>query len=411
MQGLLARLKRGARDQNTDGGDPTQANRGEKANDGISGLMLNNFMREKDVSNQLERKDVQQDYESVESVIEIPDSRSNSRTDDAIDIVIAMNKVPKSRKSSTTGTKQGKKLTKSRGSRGSRVSLNSVSLSEKDDLEVSGLESDDDGMSTQRTSLLSSGQAWAAFEEAVKNIDSQVEYFTKKPKPNFVASNDFQHVMMDMYGNTEYGNTKGYTLLKKKLNGMARASTLATKVFAVAAAKGQEDRLQEETKQDVQDASDDVDDVDGESEPMTHVFAKRGWRMLKRQVNENVMEQKTQSTKLNWTMLQHTLKQMTNVERTRQDLYERYGIVPVVKEDGTMTCENQMLSERARALLQMNKDKGKENRRPHSYQPTPFHLRSQSQTSYTSKDKIYKGAKLPSVKTKKRPTTAKSSYT
>lgn len=406
MQGLLARLKT-VRDQNAEIDVPQRGD--------IHGIenhfTLNKFINHTD-SNEADNKIIVNGGTKVDNIDYLDSELETCRTDDAfeIDIVMASNKVSGKvrHRSSTSSPRQIARSTKTRGS---RVSLNSVSQSEKDDLDTLNLDSDDEVVTSQKSGRYSPAQAWAAFENCVKNIDnSSPEYFVKKPKPNFVSSGTFQQVMVDMYGNTEYGNTKGYTLLKQKLNNMARSTMLASRMMHVAVEKGQEDREKEESLEDEHVAESGQESV-GEPESVAKVYAKRGWKILKREVNETAMEQKIQSTKMNWTMLQHTLKQMSNVERTRQDLYERYGIVPTVLPDGTTVCENRMLSERARAQLYGRNKDGSEYKRPKSYQPPPTHLRSRSQAGFQNKLRDgTKGAKMPSIgRGRQRPMTAKLS--
>ncbi|KAH3815719.1 hypothetical protein DPMN_144250 [Dreissena polymorpha] len=152
--------------------------------------------------------------------------------------------------------------------------------------------------------------------------------------------------MVDMYGNTEYGNTKGYTLLKLKLGNMAKSSGLAARMMAKAVAKGQELRENEEPKNDCeQNVYDEPDGKTGElqedSESVTKVFAKRSWKAVSKQVNDDNKEHKYQAPpKFNLAMLQQTVQQMTNIKRSRQDLYERYGIVTTTLPDGRVVCEN-----------------------------------------------------------------------
>ncbi|KAH3693316.1 hypothetical protein DPMN_192720 [Dreissena polymorpha] len=234
--------------------------------------------------------------------------------------------------------------------RRSRVSLQSSAS----DVNVSVIDSEDgQGHATgPKNDAMTPQQVWAAFENCVKRIDNtSPECFAKKPKPTFVSSGTFQQVMLDMYGNTEYANTKGYTILKQKLSNMAKATGLAARMMNRIAYKGQDEDEEDDSFEYMGNDESDAGDEYFEPEGIIQATAKRGWTVLKRQVNENVMEQKTQTQKLNWLMLQHTLKQMSNMERARQDLYERYGIVPTTLSDGRVVCENQMLSDRARAQI------------------------------------------------------------
>lgn len=285
------------------------------------------------------------------------------------------NKMPgKVRNSSISSNTRRKVKPRTRGSRTSRVS----SASERDDIDTINLDSDDENLTSRSLEKVTPAQAWAAFEDCIKTIDnSNQDFLLKKPKPNFVSSGTFQKVMVDMYGNSEYGNTKGYTILKKKLNNMARSTMVASRMLQAAVVKGQEDREREEEQRLLEEA----ESKEQEPESVVQVCAKRGWKVLKREVNETVMEHKVQPTKLNWSMLQHTLKQMTNTEKTRQDLYERYGIVPTTLPDGTVVCENQMLSERARAQLYGRNKNGTHYKRPKSYQPPSVFSRASSRAS------------------------------
>lgn len=415
MQGLLARLK-AVRDQPAEPDVPLSEDVNgintwikDGFRHGIYSHSPSDHLINRTEVNSEDNKSVQNGYDGYNAE-ESESEREILRTPDdgaVIDIVMETNKLTRRTRGSSSNPRHSLKKTKSRGS---RVSLNSVALSE----ETLNLDSDDDAfVSSSPTEKYNPAQAWAAFENCVKNIDnSNPEYFVKKPKPNFVSSSTFQQVMADMYGNTEYGNAKGYTLLKQKLNNMARSTMLASRMMQAAVNKGQEEREMEETNAaDDMDAAPDVAaETQAEPESVTKVFAKRGWKILKREVNETVMEQKTQSTKLNWTMLQHTLKQMSNTEKTRQDLYERYGILPTTLPDGTVVCENRMLSDRARAQLYGRNKDGAEYKRPSSYQPPSLHLRSRSQASnYHNKfrDGAKSGKLSGSNRGRIRPITAK----
>ncbi|WAR23145.1 hypothetical protein MAR_036814 [Mya arenaria] len=387
MQSILARLKASAY-QNSDGNEAAETidDRIKRGPSPINGVVNNAEIRnEKCRKQNVPKLNLDISKALTETIIDIsPESSSTPDTDDAleIEIVMATNKSPSARVRQQSSSTSPRQLRKGSRNKGSRVSLNSIATG-KDDVDNTGLDSEDDN-DTQRSQMYTPQQAWSAFENCVKNIDNgNPEHFTKKPKPNFISSGTFQQVMVDMYGNSEYGNTKGYTVLKQKLNNMARATGLASRMMFSAINRGQEEREEEEARIAYGDTGEDEPDMSshGEPESVTKVFAKRGWKMLKRQVNENAMEHHTQSTKLNWVMLQHTVKQMTNTEKTRQDLYERYGIVPTKLDDGTFVCENRMLSERARSQMYGRTVDGREYMRPSSYQPNAARLRSRSQLS------------------------------
>ncbi|KAH3815768.1 hypothetical protein DPMN_144299 [Dreissena polymorpha] len=105
--------------------------------------------------------------------------------------------------------------------------------------------------------------------------------------------------------------------------------------------------------------------------------AYRDRKILNTRVKESAFEYKTQTQKLNWVMLLNTMKQISSIEKTEKDLYERYGIFQTTLPDGTVVCENRMLSDRAHSKLYAHT-----YRRPVSYQPPPLHLRSIAKTGY-----------------------------
>lgn len=387
MQGLLARLK------TLNQANPDLPNIFDDG--GRSKLDANNFTRVEDVK---QTSTPLQNGLSVESIDKLSEC-STARTESdvyAIDMVMSSNTRhhSKSRTSVSTLSTHGK-------ARGTRMS----EYSDRDDLDTEELDSDDEACTSKATTV-TTAQAWAAFENSIRVIDdSPVEYFVKKPKPNFVSSETFQSVMIDMYGNKEYGVTRGYTKLKEKISAIGRASSLATRMFTNAAAPKIEEGTDEpdHESEEVQPAK--VEEPEEGEQKLNKVFAKRGWKVLKRQVNETALENKTTSTKMQLAVLKQAVKQMTNAERTRQDLYERYGIVPTVLEDGTTIMENRMLSDRARDLIYGRaSDKGQENKRhnrPSSYQPLPTYLRALSRKTKVS-------STLPQIpKLKQRPTTAK----
>lgn len=51
--------------------------------------------------------------------------------------------------------------------------------------------------------------------------------------------------------------------------------------------------------------------------------AKRGWTLIRRHVREEAMKKKNKSS-MQWSMLQHTMKQMKNMDSAREDLYRKY---------------------------------------------------------------------------------------
>ena len=82
------------------------------------------------------------------------------------------------------------------------------------------------------------------------------------------------------------------------------------------------------TFQDIQEAMDQMsipeEEPTDDALPFNHptrVMARRRWQIIKRYIME---KQRKRGGNLAWTMLKHTIKNISNVERGRQRLYEKY---------------------------------------------------------------------------------------
>ncbi|KAL3869221.1 hypothetical protein ACJMK2_041930 [Sinanodonta woodiana] len=211
---------------------------------------------------------------------------------------------------------------------------------------------------------------WSKFSDSIKRIDNQHELFIKKPKPNFVSSGTFQQTMADMYGKTDYTKAKHMQRLKEKLSIVSKINSMTTHAFGFTTEKQTE---QEVDKTEYKEPKKDKDETNG-SNTITKEFARRGWKILKRDVQETVLKHKTSDAHLAWTILQQHFKGMSDMEKTRYELYQRYGVLPIIKPDGSSVLENTMLSDRAKANLS---DAARTGRiRPRSYQP-PSTLRKE----------------------------------
>ncbi|KAK6180206.1 hypothetical protein SNE40_012398 [Patella caerulea] len=230
---------------------------------------------------------------------------------------------------------------RSDSSRSSKYSSRKTALGSKDDIDNAttayGRQSRSVSVSSDATmdEAPVMRSAWKIFEDNIKNIDDSVDYFGQTPKPSFKASDEFQKVMVDLYGNPEYGQKIGYTQLKGKVGNI---SAMASRMVARKRAK--KDVLEDEVDMYVRP----------EPSKTTIENARRGWGILRRHVQEKVAENRNKASNLQWTMLGQTLRGMSNAERTRMDLYQRYGILPKLNNDGKYVRENTMLSQKARSL-------------------------------------------------------------
>ncbi|ESP00610.1 hypothetical protein LOTGIDRAFT_157892 [Lottia gigantea] len=182
--------------------------------------------------------------------------------------------------------------------------------------------------------------SWQVFANHIKNIDVATDYVTSVQKPNFKSSDIFQKVMVDLYGNPEYGQKIGYTQLRGKVGNI---SAMTSRMMARRRAKKDEALSQEEAELELL--------LHPPPSKRTLDNAKRGWVIIRRYVQEQITQKKCNDSNLKWTMLNQTLRAMSNTERTRMDLYQRYGLLPKLNKDGRFVRENSMLSERARVFL------------------------------------------------------------
>ncbi|KAK2163060.1 hypothetical protein LSH36_86g02051 [Paralvinella palmiformis] len=70
--------------------------------------------------------------------------------------------------------------------------------------------------------------------------------------------------------------------------------------------------------------------------------ASRGWAMIRRHIEEKAVERKQKSSAMNWTFLRQTISHMTDLEKGRQSLYERYLVNPDSWKDGFTNFPNEL---------------------------------------------------------------------
>ncbi|KAK2180544.1 hypothetical protein NP493_439g05022 [Ridgeia piscesae] len=176
------------------------------------------------------------------------------------------------------------------------------------------------------------GQAWSVFTEHVKCIDVNTMYFQEK-KLTPKSSTDFREVLTKMRG--ELDNTD-----KTAQTNYARALNLSThNQYHVNTARSSSQSISIDTLPAKQvepivegDGSSDNGEVDelGDNGPTEDEVdggkrrVARGWSIMRRGLHEQLLEHRKAHTAVGWNLLQHTLDQMTDAERARQTLYERY---------------------------------------------------------------------------------------
>ncbi|KAK3777624.1 hypothetical protein RRG08_021740 [Elysia crispata] len=203
-------------------------------------------------------------------------------------------------------------------------------------------------------SIYSMNLAWSMFENHVKLIDDCTGSLSNVPRRTFMSSPVFQNVMTDLYGRPEYSKTRAFLQLRSRIGNVAAfASRFLGRVKALHAMRA--------SSEDLDDEDDDFDfvdfDDDGEGfingrrrQPSAQTVenAKRAWKILRNRVMEEAAKKRMSRPALAWDVIRHTLRAGSNLERARLDIYQRYGLIPMVLPDGRVVQENTMLSERAR---------------------------------------------------------------
>ena len=195
--------------------------------------------------------------------------------------------------------------------------------------------------------------AWSMFENHVKLIDDCTGSLSNVPRRTFISSPVFQNVMTDLYGRPEYSKTRAFLQLRSRVGNVAAyASRFLGRVKALHAMRASSEEFNDD---DVDfDFEFDDDFVDGRRrQPSAETVenAKRAWRILRNHVMEEAAKKRMSRPALAWDVIRHTLRAGSNLERARLDIYQRYGLIPMVLPDGRVVQENTMLSERARQAL------------------------------------------------------------
>ncbi|XP_013078316.2 uncharacterized protein LOC106064342 [Biomphalaria glabrata] len=174
---------------------------------------------------------------------------------------------------------------------------------------------------------------------------------TKSPcKRIFNSSKEFLTVLEEFYYPKEVVNSHNQTI-KHKDDLQPIANRIIGKVKAIGALKVLE-KLNQRSK---------FPDIGGAARVEN---ARRRWGLLRSYVRDLAARKRMRKASMNWTLLRHTVKGMGNLERSRHDLYVRYGLVPVVTKDGKVIKENMMMSNRPQSLAAPGHVTSKHKTRP-----------------------------------------------
>ena len=148
---------------------------------------------------------------------------------------------------------------------------------------------------------------WQMFEEQIKSIDDSSLMCFKKENTNFKASDAFKETMGELYSEHIPEETPSRAGATPSVYGV-RFTNLAR--FAL-------NRRNTEIN---------------EKQMALKLAARRGWNKIRRNIQEAQMQRKNSEANMGWRFLQATLRNMTDMERARQDLYKRYLFQPIESE-------------------------------------------------------------------------------
>lgn len=297
-------------------------------------LLLNNFFHERPTTAHVKQDNGRGSRQSVSINIDLSASRQSVEFQTPRD----------------TSSRQNSRMKSSVLQDSDRSSAYSQTLGSDEDISISDLEDDyvDPRYSDKANNY------WSNLDDSIKRISDDSDKLALKPRPNFKSSEVFKDVMIDMSGNVEYGVSKGYTLLKQKVRNLTNMTSMTAKALSQATSNGQGEV---ESKDDDSDSDDDEIKAaskreNEQKELVSNVGgAKRAWRVLKTHVKETGFEQRTTNVKMNWEAIRHHVSGISDLDRARQDLYERYGFLPTLQEDGSKVCKNIMWLNRTRAQI------------------------------------------------------------
>ena len=219
-----------------------------------------------------------------------------------------------SRKNSKRGL-----LKRSKGWRHGSVSGDDIGL--EDSVSFSNLESP------------RSMSAWDEFENHIKQVnDTPLLMEFDEKTLDFKCSDTFKRIM------NEIGPNK-----VKKTEKRMSVSSLGRRRSTVIDEADEKDVNEEEDDEDYED-----DDDDFISDYLDHTKrrrrpALRAWGLMRRHIQEVRVEKRMATGSINWDFLRQTISALSDMERARQELYEKYIYKPNWWADGLSRCPEHLI--------------------------------------------------------------------
>ncbi len=224
-------------------------------------------------------------------------------------------------RTASQSTLQSSASTPMRGPRGRRMSrkVSKALMRAQQANDNSTRESTDDLSNNLQTS------AWDAFETHLKlvNENNMLMEFENKTL-DFKCSEPFKKIMNEMAP-------------KPKIKKPERQESESKVGVAFEEKEEDEDDSEEES-----DLDDDLEDDEAQVRRRRR-RALRAWALIKRNVQEMRMERRKSAGSINWDFLRQTITALTDMEKARQELYDKYIYKPNWWADGLSQCPDHLL--------------------------------------------------------------------
>ena len=195
---------------------------------------------------------------------------------------------------------------------------------------------DDIGMedSVSFSNLVSprSMSAWDEFENHIRQVnDTPLLMEFDEKTLDFKCSDTFKRIM------NEIGPKKVKTIEKRM-----SVSSLGRRRSTIIDEADEKDASEEEDDEDYED-DDDYFSEDSDPTKRRRRPALRAWGLMRRHIQEVRVEKRMATGSINWDFLRQTITALSDMEKARQELYEKYIYKPNWWADGLSRCPEHLI--------------------------------------------------------------------
>ncbi|CAH1775841.1 unnamed protein product [Owenia fusiformis] len=149
---------------------------------------------------------------------------------------------------------------------------------------------------------------WDMFSESLKHLNDDSNLYMKKPKVSFDSSVHFKDALISW---------KKHTATSRRGKGW-RAIAKGGKSWAALSVQFKKNEVREENSDS---------DSEHEPTPARTTESQRRWGMIRRNIQDIQLERRANKAVFNWDMLRQHLMNLSDMEKGRRDLYERYLVL------------------------------------------------------------------------------------